>query len=210
MKTFSQGLIFLPDQANHAVCSLKNERLIKVITNFPASLVRSPGACHGQTSTCAAFYCPSLVACREKSVYRELLSKAATMDLALTVSLMWCFLKLEPVLMERDITQALATELWVAVRPTHVSLTFYHQAKALLAKARRNFFLCLRLITLATTQQNRKLGFWPSLKEQRIRIDIVLSFNFLFLVAVSHGLEKLLLQNICYIASSTCWNWTIC
>lgn len=81
---------------------------------------------------------------------------------------------------EREITQALATKFRVAVRPIHVSLTFYHQAKAFSAKARRKFFLCLRLITLATIQQNRKLGFWPSLKEQRIRIDIVLSFNSFF------------------------------
>lgn len=101
MNTFSQGLIFSPNQAKQAGCSLKNERLIiKLLWIFQSLQCDPLGLAMDKHLHC---FLLSLLSCtQKKSVYRELFSKALTIDLALIISLTWSFLKLESVLIEGD------------------------------------------------------------------------------------------------------------
>lgn len=136
----------------------------------------------------------------ERKVYRELVSKAETVDSALMFSLTnssWSWNQY----WWREITQTLATEHRVALPlVTYLPHILSPSQRCFLAKDRRIFFLCLRLITLATFQHNRKLGFWPCLTEQRIKTDIFFIpwLLFISLEKVSHALETLLLQDLCY------------
>lgn len=139
----------------------------KVTTNFPTSLLWFPETCQYKHLHCRAIV-PLLMNAERKSLHRHLLLKSIGIHFNFTVSLIWYFLKLEPVLIERELKLWPLWLLSVAVslkRQSHFFFFFFKSGKAFFSRGLQKFFPLPKVdytSNYPTKQEIRHLGISES------------------------------------------------